>query len=393
LPGIIFNYSQPIRDNVAEAVAGVPAAIAVKIFGTDFNQLDSLATRIENIVKKVKGVDDLGVIRNLGQPEFRIKLDQQRMAFYGVNTVDAGAVIEMAIGGKAATMMYEGEKKFDIRVRYQKPFRDEEEEIKNLMVPTANGAKVPLKEIATIGTKTGPAFIYRDNNARYIAVKFSVRGRDLGSTIADAQKQVQAAVELPEGYRATWNGEFENQTRAQKTLSNVVPLCLVAIFLILFTMFGNSGDALLVLMNVPFALIGGIIALHVTQMNFSISAGIGFIALFGVCIQNGVILISVFNKNIKARMSLDEAIMQGVRSRTRAVVMTATMAAIGLMPAALSTGIGSETQKPLAIVVIGGLFTATIGALMILPVIYALYYRFVHNRKNRQWIKQINSVS
>jgi heavy metal efflux system protein len=170
LPGIIFNYSQPIRDNVAEAVAGVPAAIAIKIFGQDFNVLDSLATRIEKIVQKVKGVDDLGVIRNLGQPEFRIKLDQQRMAFYGVNTADAGAVIEMAIGGKAATMMYEGEKKFDIRVRYQKPFRDEEEEIKNLMVPTANGAKVPLKEIATINTKTGPAFIYRDNNARYIAV-------------------------------------------------------------------------------------------------------------------------------------------------------------------------------------------------------------------------------
>jgi heavy metal efflux system protein len=393
LPGIIFNYSQPIRDNVAEAVAGVPAAIAVKIFGTDFNTLDSLATKMELILRGVKGVDDLGVIRNLGQPEFRIKLDQARMAFYGVNTADAGSVIEMAIGGKEATMMYEGEKKFDIRVRYQKAFRDDEEEIKNLMVPTANGAKVPLKEIADIGTKTGPAFIYRDNNARYIAVKFSVRGRDLGSTIADAQQQVNAAVKLPDDYKATWNGEFENQTRAQNTLATVVPFCLMAIFLILFVMFGNGGDATLVLMNVPFALIGGIIALHVTQMNFSISAGIGFIALFGVCIQNGVILISVFNKNMKARMSLDVAITEGVRSRTRAVVMTATMAAIGLMPAALSTGIGSETQKPLAIVVIGGLFTATIGALLILPVIYALYYRFVHSIKNRKIIKQINSVS
>ncbi len=393
LPGIVFNYSQPIRDNVAEAVAGVPAAIAVKIFGTNFEQLDTLATKIENVLRGVKGVDDLGVIRNLGQPEFDIKLDQQKMAFYGVNTADAGSVIEMAIGGKEATMMYEGEKKFDIRVRYQKPFRDDEEKIKNLMVPSANGAKVPLGQIAEIGTKTGPAFIYRDNNARYIAVKFSVRGRDLGSTIVDAQKQVNAAVQLPEDYRLAWNGEFENQTRAQNTLANVVPLCLVAIFLILFTMFGNAGDSVLVLLNVPFALIGGIVALHVTGINFSISAGIGFIALFGVCIQNGVILVSVFNKNIKARMPLDEAITEGVRSRTRAVVMTATMAAIGLMPAALSTGIGSETQKPLAIVVIGGLVTATIGALMILPIIYSMYYQFIHNRKNRQLIKQINSVS
>jgi heavy metal efflux system protein len=374
-------------------VAGVPAAIAVKIFGQDFDKLDSLATKIENILRGVKGIDDLGVIRNLGQPEFRIKLNQERMAFYGVNTADAGSVIEMAIGGKEATMMYEGEKKFDIRVRYQKPFRDEEEEIKNLMVPTANGAKIPLKEIADIGTKTGPAFIYRDNNARYIAVKFSVRGRDLGSTIADAQQQVNAAIQLPDDFRATWNGEFENQTRAQNTLAHVVPLCLVAIFLILFTLFGNGGDALLVILNVPFALIGGIIALHLTGMNFSISAGIGFIALFGVCIQNGVILISVFNKNLKARMPLDEAITEGVRSRTRAVVMTALMAAIGLMPAALSTGIGSETQKPLAIVVIGGLVTATILTLLILPVIYALYYRFVHNRKNRMLIAKVNSVS
>jgi cobalt-zinc-cadmium resistance protein CzcA len=261
------------------------------------------------------------------------------------------------------------------------------------MVPAADGSKIPLKEIASISTKTGPAFIFRDNNMRYIAVKFSVRERDLGSTISEAQEKMKASVQLPEGYSATWNGEFENQIRATKRLTEVVPLCLVAIFLILFMTFGNGRDASLVIMNVPFALIGGILALHITHMNFSISAGIGFIALFGVCIQNGVILISVFDRNMKLRMPLDEAIREGVKSRVRAVVMTALMAAIGLIPAAISTGIGSESQKPLARVVIGGLVSSTFLTLLVLPIIYALVYRFIHNRKNRKLVSNINSLS
>ncbi|MBO9634599.1 MAG: efflux RND transporter permease subunit [Chitinophagaceae bacterium] len=384
LPGIIYNYSQPIRDNVEEAVAGVNAALAVKIFGPDFHELDHKADSVMNILKGVRGIEDLGVLRNLGQPEFRIELDQRKMAFYGVNTADANAVIEMAIGGKAATELYEGEKKFDVRVRYQKEYRATQQEIENLMVPTNDGAKVPLKEIARISTLTGPAFIYRDNNMRYIAVKFSVRERDLGSTIAEAQEKVHAAVTLPAGYKMSWNGEFENQQRASKTLARVVPICLLAIFLILFITFGNAKDALLTIMNVPFALIGGILALHITNFNFSISAGIGFIALFGVCIQNGVILISVFRKNLTEGMHLDEAIREGVISRVRPVVMTALMAMIGLLPAAVSHGIGSETQKPLAIVVIGGLVTATILTLLLLPVIYSLVYHIIHKRKNRK---------
>lgn len=381
--GVVFNYSQPIRDNVAEAVAGVPAALAVKIFGNDFNVLDSNANKVYNILRDVKGVEDLGIIRNLGQPEFRIELDQQKMARYGVATADANSVIEMAIGGKAATELYEGERKFDVRVRYQEQYRNTQEAIERLMVPASDGTKVPLHEIATIRTLTGPAFIYRDNNARYITVKFSVRGRDLGSTIQDAQKQVKDFIQLPKGYVMTWNGEFENQQRATKTLGQVVPVCLLIIFLILFVTFGNAKDAVLTILNVPFALIGGILALHVTGMNFSISAGIGFIALFGVCIQNGVILISVFRKNLEAKMHLNEAIRQGVLSRVRPVIMTALMAMIGLLPAAVSTGIGSETQKPLAIVVIGGLITATILTLLILPVIYALVYKLIHQRPKK----------
>ncbi len=393
LPGIVYNYSQPIRDNVDEAVAGVNASMAVKIFGPDFEELDHKADQVLKALKDVKGVDDLGVLRNLGQPEFRIELDQRKMAMYGVATADANSVIEMAIGGKAATQLYEGERKFDIRIRYQKQYRDTRDKIENLMVPTLNGSKISIKEISTIKELTGPAFIFRDNNTRYIAVKFSVRGRDLGSTIAEAQQKVNAAVKLDRGYSFTWNGEFENQIRASKTLSHVVPICLLVIFLILYVTFGNAKDAGLVIMNVPFALIGGILALHITGINFSISAGIGFIALFGVCIQNGVILISVFRKNLEDGMQLDEAILTGVISRVRPVVMTALMAAIGLMPAAISTGIGSETQKPLAIVVIGGLVTSTVLTLLILPVIYAIVYRFIHKRENRKLLKKIGAIN
>ena len=392
LPGIVYNYSQPIRDNVEEAVAGVNAALAVKIFGNDFNTLDSLSRSVASQLKTVRGIEDLGILKNLGQPELRIELDQQKMAFYGVNTADANTVIEMAIGGKAATQLYEGERKFDVRIRYQQEYRDSRDAIENLMVPTDDGAKIPLKEISTIQTLTGPAFIYRDNNTRYIAVKFSVRERDLGSTIDEARRKVAANIELPKGYRMTWNGEFENQQRATATLARVVPICLLVILLILFITYGNLRDAFLTLMNVPFALIGGILALHITGINFSISAGIGFIALFGVCIQNGVILISVFRKNLEAKMPLDDAIRSGVISRIRPVIMTALMAMIGLMPAAVSTGIGSETQKPLAIVVIGGLITSTILTLLILPVIYSMEYRFMHSRKNRSILKKAGLV-
>lgn len=392
IPGLLLNYSQPIRDNVEEAVAGVPASLAVKISGPDFLKLDSLANQVQSVLSTVQGVEDLGVLRNLGQPEFRIELDQAKMALYGIATVDANAVIEMALGGKAATQLYEGERKFDIRIRYQKEFRDTQEKIEQLMIPSQDGSKIPIKEIATIRTLTGPAFIYRDNNLRYIPVKFSVRGRDLGSTIKEAQEKVNSVVPLPKNYRMTWNGEFENQQRASQTLANVVPICLLGIFLILFITFGNVKDALLTILNVPFALIGGILALHIMGMNFSISAGIGFIALFGVCIQNGVILISVFRKNLEQHMPLHKALLEGVISRVRPVVMTALMAAIGLLPAATSNGIGSETQKPLAIVVIGGLITSTILTLLILPIIYSLVHVFLHKRQNMKLLKKMGTV-
>lgn len=364
--GITWNYSQPVVDNVAEAVAGFKASNAVKIYGDDLETLDKLANEVIEKIKHVEGVKDVGVLRNLGQPGISVKFDEEKMALYGVQKQDAQSIIEMAIGGKTATQKYEGEKKFDIRLRYQKEYRKDEQDIMNLMVPTLRGTKVPLKEIAELTTETGPALIYRDNAKRFIGVKFSVRDRDLGSTIADAQAKVKT-LKVPEGYSVGWTGEYENQIRASAKLAQVVPISLVLIFVLLFIMFANIKDSLLVLVNVPFAVIGGILALHVTGINFGISAGVGFIALLGICIQNGVILVSEFHSNLKMKMSLTDAIINGVKTRTRPVIMTALMAAIGLLPAALSTGIGSESQKPLAVSIIGGLVTATVFTLLVFP--------------------------
>lgn len=378
-PGINFNYSQPIIDNVAEAVAGMNANNAVKIFGPDLKVLDSLSTLVLNNIKNVEGVKDAGILRNIGQPEMQIHYDKQKMAIYGVSMKNAQDIIEMAIGGKTITEKYEGESRFNVRIRYPIEFRDSKEKLLKLMIPTEDGQVIPLSEIAEIQQVTGPAFVYRDNNKRFIGVKFSVRERDLGSTIADAQKNVEANIKLPKGYNVVWTGEFENQVRASNTLANVVPISLIGIFILLYILFGNAKDAGLVLLNVPFAIIGGIFALHITGINFGISAGVGFIALFGICVQNGVILISVFKSNLKAKMELIPAIREGVIHRIRPVVMTALMAAIGLLPAALSTGIGSESQKPLAVVIIGGLITATILTLLTFPIIYYWSHFKKHN--------------
>lgn len=381
-PGVDLNFSQPIMDNVEEAVSGVKGSLVVKIYGDSLSITEKKANEVYHIMKGIEGVEDLGAIRNIGQPELRIDLSASKMALYGVTTADANAIIEMAIGGKAISQIYEGERKFQLRLRYNEQYRSNVEAIGNLMVPTLRGAQVPIKNIARIEKLTGPSLIFRDDNRRYSAVKFSVRGRDMGSTIAEAQKKVSKAVQLNKGYEIQWAGDFENQLRATKRLQEVVPISLLLIFLILFMMFGDVKDAGMVLLNVPFAIIGGIAALLITGTNFSISAGIGFIALFGICIQNGVILISVFKGNLLhvskrefTYEALEKAIKEGVRTRVRPVVMTALMAAIGLMPAALSTGIGSETSKPLAIVVIGGLVTATILTLLVFPLFFYLAYR------------------
>ena len=381
-PGINFNFSQPIMDNVEEAVSGVKGSIAVKIFGNDLEIMEDNADTVCNVLAKVKGIEDLGIIHNIGQPELRIELDDRKMAQYGVATADCQAVIEMAIGGKAATQFYDGDRRFDIRIRYQEKFRQNEQQIGNLKVPALNGKLVALKELGAIRYVTGPLLIFREQNQRFIAIKFSVRGRDMGSTVKEAQSKVDRVLKLPKGSDIKWAGDFENQQRAQARLAQVVPISLLLIFLVLFMLFGDVIDAGLVLTNVPFAIIGGIAALQITGVNFSISAGIGFIALFGICIQNGVLLTMVIKKNLRARLPYETAIKSGVESRIRPVVMTALMAMFGLLPAAVSTGIGSETQKPLAIVVIGGLLSATTLTLIVFPLIIHLVYR--HTLKDRR---------
>jgi cobalt-zinc-cadmium resistance protein CzcA len=378
-PGISLNFSQPISDNVEEAVSGVKGSIVVKMFGEDFHYIEKEEEKIEAILKTVHGIEDLGILRNLGQPELQINLDQTKMALYGVTTEDANAVIEMAIGGKSATQIFEGERKFDLRIRYPDSFRQDEQSIGNLRIQSISGAKIPLSEISTIKKVTGPSIIYRDKNERYGAIKFSIRGRDMGSTIAEAQAKVNAAVKLPKAYKLQWAGDFENQQRATARLSQAVPISLLLIFFILFVLFGNFKDSLLVLNNVPFAMVGGILALLISGVNFNISAGIGFIALFGICVQNGVILLTRFKTNIAElkhhpTWTFADALKDGVATRLRPVIMTAMMAAIGLMPAALSTGIGSEASKPLAIVVIGGLITNTIFCLFVYPIVFYWAY-------------------
>lgn len=373
-PGIDFNFSQPITDNVEEAASGVKGSIAVKVFGKDLYRSEKIAMEIDKILGTVEGIEDLGVIRNIGQPELRIELDEGRLARYGVSKEDVQAIIEMAIGGKSASLLYEDERKFNIMVRYKPEFRQDEEEIGKIFVPAMDGTMIPIKELAEIRTITGPLLIFRDNHARFCAVKFSVRGRDMGTAVAEAQEKVNASVRLPEGYSLKWTGDFENQQRATKRLSQVVPVSIAIIFVILFILFSNARDAGLVLLNVPFAATGGIVALWATGFNFSISAGIGFIALFGICIQNGVIMISDIKHNLKERLALSCAVKESVRSRVRPVVMTAAMAAIGLMPVAVSHGIGSESQRPLAIVIIGGLVGATFFALFVFPLIVEFVY-------------------
>lgn len=409
IPGANLNFSQPIMDNVEEAVSGVKGSICLKIFGDSIPYMEGQLNSCFNVLKDVKGIEDLGIMHNTGQPELDINLDQQKMGLYGVATAQANAVVSMAIGGLGpggvpASTLYEGIRTFDIRVRLPEEFRRTPEQIGELLVPTMSGSKVPIKEIATITQKTGACLIYRDDNKRYAALKFSIRGRDMGSTIAEAQRRIDEKVHLRRGYSMAFQGDFENQQRAQKRLAQVVPISLILIFILLLSMFGNFKDALLVFINVPFAVVGGIAALFITGTNFSISAGIGFIALFGICIQDGIILITMFKENlahVKGRssfyfdlekmeddenvdetgsLSLYDSIRMGVRARIRPVMMTALMAAIGLLPAALSHGIGSESSRPLARVVIGGILSAMVFSLWVFPLIFGWAYRNFHKK-------------
>ncbi|MDR2283254.1 MAG: CusA/CzcA family heavy metal efflux RND transporter [Sphingobacterium sp.] len=373
-PGVSFGFSQPIQDNVEEYVAGVKSSLVIKIFGTDLYDLEKYADQVASSIAKVEGITDINVYKNIGLPELRIQLHDAKMARYGVFTSDVQAVIAMTIGGQAATKFYEDDRQFDVMVRFEEGYRDTKEKIGNILIPTSNGQNIPLQEIATIGYQTGPAFIYREGNSRYIGVGFSIDGRDLGSTIEEARKVVDKEVKLPKGHHMEWAGEFESKERAAKQLATVVPISLVLILLLLYSNFGNFKDTAISSLTLAFAFIGGFISLWATGTVFGISAGIGFIILFGVATIDGIVLIGVIRDNMRHKMKLREAIDSGVRSRIRPVVMIALMGSMGLLPAAMSTGMGSEIQKPLAIMIVGGLLICLILSFTVIPVVFYWVY-------------------
>jgi len=377
-PGINFGFSQPIQDNVEEYVAGVKSPLVIKIFGENLEELEKYAGQVANSIKTVDGIEDINVFKNIGLPELRIQLHDSQMAKYAVTTADAQAVIAMTIGGQAASTFYDQERTFDIRIRFLKEYRDSKEKIETILIPTMDGKQVPLKEIATVSYKTGPTFIYREGNSRYIAIGFSIEGRDLGSTIAEAQAKVAKEVKLPKQNTMKWAGEFESKERASQQLVMIVPVVLIFIMFLLYFNFGNVKDTLLALSTMPYAFIGGFISLWATGTIFGISAGIGFIILFGVSAIDGIVLIGVMKENLKAGMGLRKAISEGVHSRIRPVVMIALMGSLGLLPAALSTGMGSEIQKPLAIMIVGGIVICMILSLTVLPQVFYYAYRKKH---------------
>ncbi|HZR46897.1 MAG TPA: CusA/CzcA family heavy metal efflux RND transporter, partial [Candidatus Manganitrophaceae bacterium] len=369
-PGIGYNFSQYIQDNVQEAVSGVKGANVAKLYGPDLNVLEKNAKEVVSALRSVPGIEDVGVFKELGQPELAIEIDRDRSARYGINVADIENIIQVAVGGQTATQVLEGERRHDVIVRWLPKYREEVDSIANILIDTSDGQRIPLSAVAKISFRTGPSFIYREAHSRYIPIKFSVRGRDLGGTIAEAQGRVASRVHLPFGYRIDWSGEFGEMKAAQGRLLVTVPLSLAVILLLLYTNFNSVKNTLLVFTTIPLALVGGIFTLAVTGMPLSISAAIGFISLFGIAVLDGVILITYLEQLRQEGLSLEEAIIQGVNLRLRPVLMTALLAALGLLPAALSNGIGAQAQKPLAVVIVGGLLFTTFLTLFVLPLIY-----------------------
>jgi len=375
IPGMTFNFSQVIQDNVQEAMSGVKGENSVKLFGSDLKVLEQKAVEIEAVMKQVPGVKDLGIFRLVGQPNLLIRVDRDACARYGLLVGDVNAVVQAAIGGQAVTQVFEGERRFDLVVRFLPESRRDVETIGNIQVNTPDGARIPLKQLANISTQAGAFIIYRENNERYIPIKFSVRGRDLESTVREVQARLAKQVQLPERYRMEWHGEFDQLQNEKNRLAQIVPLSLLFVLFLVYIAVKSFRDAVLVLATVPFALIGGVFSLVLTHTDFSISAAVGFISLFGVAIQGGLILIVRIQDLVEEGHDLQEAILASAEARMRPVLMTTLAAAIGLLPAAVATGIGAQAQQPLARVVVGGMLTSAVLILLVLPVLYQLVHR------------------
>jgi cobalt-zinc-cadmium resistance protein CzcA len=374
-PGVLWNYSQPISDNMEEAVSGVKGELAVKLYGDDLRTLEKKAEEIQTQMQTVKGIEDLGIFRIIGQPNLNLSVDRAAAARWGINVADVQDAVQTAIGANAVTQLQQGEARFDVTLRYQKRYRDTQEAIENVRLLAPAGERVSLAQLTKISTDDGAEEIYREAGQRYIAIKYSVRGRDLGSTVEEALARVERNVKLPPGYHTEWAGEYESQKRANKRMAVLVPVTMMAIFLILYTMFRSYKWAMLILVSVIMASIGGPLALFLTHTNFSVSSAVGFLALFGVSVQAGVIMIEFINQLRASGYTVEEAAVQGAVLRLRPIMMTMLVATLGLLPAALSHAIGSDSQRPFAIVIVGGLLANLVIGIFLLPTLYVWFAR------------------
>jgi cobalt-zinc-cadmium resistance protein CzcA len=375
-PGIIFNYTQPAEDAVDEAETGLKSALAVKVFGPDLATLQAKAKQVKRVLEGVRGITDVTLVKELGQPSLSIAIDRDRIARYGVNVADVNALIQTAVGGDVATQVVQGEKLFDLVVRLEPRFRDNAEQIGDIPVPTPGGQQIPLKQLADIKVINGASFIYRENDTRYIGVQFSVQGRDLADAVGDAIRAVRAKVSTPQGYRLDWGGEYTDYTASNHQLQLILPLTLGVIFLVLFALYGNFKFPLITLAGVLLsAPVGGLVALWATGTPFSVSSGVGFLALFGVSVLTAVVYNSYVNELRAQGMATAEAVRQGAILRLRPIMITALVAALGLLPAAMATGVGTDSQRPFALVIVAGLMTRLLLSVFLMPALYALAAR------------------
>jgi cobalt-zinc-cadmium resistance protein CzcA len=370
IPGVIWNFSQPISDNVEEAVSGVKGELAVKIYGDDLKTLEEKGDQIVSVMSKVKGVQDLGLFRVIGQPNLNYTVDRLAAARFGINVADVQDAIQTAVGGNPVTQLLQGEARYDVVVRYLPQYRNTKETIDNIRLLSPSGERVSLAQLTNVKTQDGAEEVYREGGQRFVAIKYSVRDRDLGSTVEEAIRKVDTQVKLPSGYRIDWAGEYESQKRSSRRLMLVLPITILIIFIILYSMFHSGKWAGLILINVSMAPVGGLLALLFTHTNFSVSSGVGFLALFGVSVQTGVIMLEYINQMRVRGHSIEEAAIEGAVLRLRPIMMTMLVATLGLLPAATSHGIGSDSQRPFAMVIVGGLLGALLISVFLLPTLY-----------------------
>jgi cobalt-zinc-cadmium resistance protein CzcA len=370
IPGVLWGFSQPIEDNMEEAVSGVKGELATKVYGDDLKTLEDKADEIVGVMRKVPGIEDLGVFRVLGQPNLNVAVDRDAAARHQINVADVQDAIQTAVGGNPLTQVLQGEAHYDLVMRYLPQYRDTQESIEKIRLLSPSGERVSLAQLCNIHVADGASEVYREGNQRYIAIKYSVRGRDLGSAVEEAIQKVTAQVKLPTGYHLKWEGEYASQKRANARHLIVLPITILIIFIILYTMFKSFKWTMLIMANVALAPVGGLLALLFTGTNFSVSSGVGFLALFGVSVQTGVIMLEYINQLRARRYTIEDAAVEGAVLRLRPIMMTMLVATLGLLPAAMSHAIGSDSQRPFAIVIVGGLMAALVMSVFLLPTLY-----------------------